>query len=191
MKALIDRINQSDLKSQMAALSFFVFGIVSMYVFIQKSDYYFLLLVVENVITAFCFFYRSEASRKANLQDTIAAYICMVIPLFYFKTGPALSPGLQFMSELFLILGVTVVTLATLDLGKSNGVQPAKREVITSGLYRHVNHPMYIGHSISQFSFLLKNPTNIYIYPVSIFLFIYRARIENRLLRGSVPAETA
>ncbi|MFL5786267.1 MAG: methyltransferase family protein [Bacteriovoracaceae bacterium] len=173
------------MKSRTAGLAFFIFALVSIYVFMKKKEFYYLLIFFENLVAGFCFFYRTEATSKAGLLATLASYVCMLIPMCYFKSVTSLGPQQEFMSGVLLIVGVTIVTLVTLDLGKSNGIRPAKREVVKCGLYRFFNHPMYFGHSISQLSFIIKNPLNIYIYPFSILLFVYRARIENRLLRSA------
>lgn len=63
------------------------------------------------------------------------------------------------------------------------GVSPAKRgDKCTKGLYRIINHPMYVGYVIAQFGWVLLNPWNFTIFLLSIILFSFRTKYENMIL---------
>jgi protein-S-isoprenylcysteine O-methyltransferase Ste14 len=71
-------------------------------------------------------------------------------------------------TNLLVIIGFLLATLATIELGDSMGVSPAYRgKVCRTGIYRWVKHPMYLGYAIADFSWVLVSPLNSIIYVVS------------------------
>ena len=86
-------------------------------------------------------------------------------------------------SEIFVAVGFLIVTLATIELGQRLGVSPAKRgEVCSSGVYRYLNHPMYVGYALAELGVVLLNPQNAGFFAISISLYILRARAESCIL---------
>jgi len=57
------------------------------------------------------------------------------------------------------ILGLAVVIAGKLTLGRSFGLMPANRGIVSSGVYRLVRHPIYLGYLITHVAFLFANPT--------------------------------
>ena len=45
------------------------------------------------------------------------------------------------------------------SLGRSFGLMPANRGVVSSGLYRIVRHPIYLGYLITHVGFVLATPS--------------------------------
>jgi len=54
-------------------------------------------------------------------------------------------------------LGMTLQVWAKVTLGRSFGLLPAHRGVVTSGPYAWVRHPIYLGYLVSHIGFLLAN----------------------------------
>ena len=52
-----------------------------------------------------------------------------------------------------------VVIAGKLSLGRSFGLMPANRGVVSTGLYRLVRHPIYMGYLITHVGFVAANPT--------------------------------
>lgn len=181
---LISLSERYKVKGRIASIIFLLLGVISVYQYFKVEEYYYLLFGLRDLMTSIFFLLRNKAIKKSNISDALLAYASTALPLFYFKSSYELEPQILFICEVLLIVGITIVTLATLDLGKSNGIQPAKRVLIDSGFYRIVNHPMYMGYCIAQISFIIKNHHNIWIYIISIGLFTYRAKKENLILRG-------
>jgi protein-S-isoprenylcysteine O-methyltransferase Ste14 len=83
-------------------------------------------------------------------------------------------------------LGMIVVVLGKLSLGRSFGLIPANRGVVVAGPYALVRHPIYTGYLIVHAAFLLAHPTawNIAVIAIADSALVVRALIEERVLRG-------
>ena len=117
-----------------------------------------------------------------------------LLPLTYSVSAAEHPTDLMiFGAHLLAALGYGLSTLAMVDLGTSFGITPASRGGrCRTGVYRFLNHPMYIGYAIAEFSWLLLDITNLPIFIVSLFLQGYRAKLENRVLtRITVPSPAA
>ncbi len=73
---------------------------------------------------------------------------------------------------------------AKLSLGRSFGLLPANRGVVSTGAYRFVRHPIYAGYLLSEIGFLLANfsTRNLITIGVWMVLQIGRILLEERLL---------
>jgi protein-S-isoprenylcysteine O-methyltransferase Ste14 len=71
-----------------------------------------------------------------------------------------------------------------LSLGRSFGLAPANRGVVSSGVYRFVRHPIYLGYLITHVGFVLANPTpaNICVLAAADLALMLRARCEEQTL---------
>ena len=81
-------------------------------------------------------------------------------------------------------IGLIVVVLGKLSLGRSFGLAPANRGVVSTGVYRFVRHPIYLGYLITHVGFLLANPAiwNIVVLAAADLALMLRARCEERTL---------
>ena len=80
--------------------------------------------------------------------------------------------------------GLVIVIAGKLSLGRSFGTLPANRGIVSSGAYRMVRHPIYLGYLFVHLSFLIANatPWNVFVLVFSdCFLFV-RTIIEERTL---------
>ncbi|MEO8520881.1 MAG: methyltransferase, partial [Acidobacteriota bacterium] len=57
------------------------------------------------------------------------------------------------------VCGLLVVIAGKLSLGRSFGLMPANRGVVSSGMYRFVRHPIYSGYLLTHAAFCAANPT--------------------------------
>lgn len=85
------------------------------------------------------------------------------------------------------ILGVVVLILAMLQLSKNLSPFPSPKtnsELVQSGLYKYVRHPIYTGILISSFSFALATASGfrILISILLYILFIAKSEYEEKLL---------
>ena len=86
-------------------------------------------------------------------------------------------------------LGIVISILATLDLKHSYGIFVQVRKIVTTGFYRDVRHPIYLGYIIYSCGLCLLNPkvySVLFIF-VSIFITVFRAIIEERKLAFFSP----
>jgi protein-S-isoprenylcysteine O-methyltransferase Ste14 len=83
-------------------------------------------------------------------------------------------------------IGLIVVIVGKLTLGRSFGVAPANRGVVVRGPYGLVRHPIYAGYLITHTGFLLANPTprNIAVIVVADAALVVRALVEERVLKA-------
>lgn len=82
-------------------------------------------------------------------------------------------------------MGVLLVIVGKLSLGRSFGIAPANRGVVVRWPYTLVRHPIYTGYVISHLAFLAANLTlpNATLVLVSDVALVLRALREERLLR--------
>jgi protein-S-isoprenylcysteine O-methyltransferase Ste14 len=160
------------------------FGVFAFYRWHQTQLLFFLLLVLRDFAAGYFFFRRSPALVKSSLHITLLAYISAAMPLFYFSSMEA-SRTVLFVSDILAIIGFLFVSLATIELGASIGISPAKRKFVSTGIYRWIKHPMYAGYVISEIGMMLVNPLNLILFFISSSLYFLRARAELKILSTS------
>jgi protein-S-isoprenylcysteine O-methyltransferase Ste14 len=81
-------------------------------------------------------------------------------------------------------VGLALVLMGKLTLGRSFGIAPANRGVVIGGPYNLVRHPIYTGYLITHVAFLVAHPTpwNALVIAVADGALIARALIEERVL---------
>jgi protein-S-isoprenylcysteine O-methyltransferase Ste14 len=83
-------------------------------------------------------------------------------------------------------VGLLIVIAGKVSLGRSFGVMPAHRGLVSSGPYRYVRHPIYLGYLVTHVAFLAAHPTawNAVMLAVSDAALVVRAKYEERTLAG-------
>ncbi len=99
----------------------------------------------------------------------------------------AFSSFIKTLAYIVAILGVVVLILAMLQLNKNLSPFPSPKtnsELVQSGLYKYVRHPIYTGILISSFSFAMATESGfrILISILLYILFIVKSEYEERLL---------
>jgi protein-S-isoprenylcysteine O-methyltransferase Ste14 len=72
------------------------------------------------------------------------------------------------------MVGLAWQVLSKATLGRAFGLLPASRGLVTSGPYRVVRHPIYLGYLIAHVGFLL---TNFSWWNVLILASLYAAQV--------------
>lgn len=117
-------------------------------------------------------------SRRAQRRDwrplsVIASFISMSYLL-----ALSLSPGKHLFSEQvgvsLQVAGLAMQLYAKLSLGRSFGVLPATRLLVTRGAYRWVRHPIYFGYLIAHTGFLV---SNFSLQNLAVFVVLYLAQL--------------
>lgn len=87
--------------------------------------------------------------------------------------------------------GLIVVVFGKLSLGRSFGLAPANRGVVSTGVYRLVRHPIYLGYVITHVGFFLANPAgwNLAVLAMADVALMLRAKREELTLAAD-PAYT-
>jgi protein-S-isoprenylcysteine O-methyltransferase Ste14 len=85
-------------------------------------------------------------------------------------------------------LGLGLVVIGKIALGRSFGLVPANRGVVIRGPYSLVRHPIYTGYLITHIAFLMAQPTpwNACVLLLSDTALVLRALMEERVLSADV-----
>jgi protein-S-isoprenylcysteine O-methyltransferase Ste14 len=81
-------------------------------------------------------------------------------------------------------VGLAIVIAGKITLGRSFALLPANRGIVSSGLYRFVRHPIYLGYLVSHVAFLLASPSlwNISAVVIADAALLARAVCEEQTL---------
>jgi protein-S-isoprenylcysteine O-methyltransferase Ste14 len=141
-----------------------------------------LFLVSESLVVVL-----TVARRHARIVDRSA--LSAVLTTVSLMGPPLLRPGgiglvPDALTAIFSAIGVCIVILGKLTLGRSFGLVPANRGIVTGGPYNIVRHPIYTGYLVTHVGFLLAYPTawNITLCVVADAALIIRALLEERVL---------
>ena len=141
-----------------------------------------LLLASEALVVLLTVIRRSavavDRTWKARVLTTVATF------------GPPLArPGaLPIAAETLTValagIGLMIVVLGKLSLGRSFGLAPANRGIVSTGMYRWLRHPIYLGYLITHVGFVLANPTawNMALFVTADIALLFRAVCEEQTL---------
>jgi len=172
---------KKDYGKYFGSVMMFGFGLLALYRWNQTQLIFFLLLVLRDFVVAYFFLKREYAEIKSSKLISAIAYLSSAMPLFYFS--PEFSAkGILLASNILAIIGFFFVALATIELGTSIGISPAKRSYVKTGIYKWISHPMYFGYVISEIGMIIVNPLNTFIFFISLILYFIRIKNENKII---------
>lgn len=137
------------------------------------------------------------AKRSVNANRLLAprlVFASIAILLLRVFTAPALhvaAPVLGALGAALLLAGLGLAVWARIYLGRNWGMpmtQRAEPELVTSGPYAHVRHPIYSGILLAMIGTALA--TNLFWLVGVVVLgayFIYSATVEERNLTSTFP----
>jgi protein-S-isoprenylcysteine O-methyltransferase Ste14 len=126
--------------------------------------------------------------RRARLVDrSFAAALTTTLsvalpPMQRAATGTAILPDEA--TVIVSAVGLALVIVGKMTLGRSFGVVPANRGVVVRGPYGFVRHPIYTGYLIIHLAFLAANPSpwNVAMIVIADVALVFRALMEERVL---------
>lgn len=142
-----------------------------------------LLLASETLVVVLTVFRRPTAALDRSLKARLLTVVStMGPPLVRPAAVAALMPELATVT--LSAAGLLVVIGGKLSLGRSFGLMPANRGVVSTGLYRLVRHPIYLGYLVTHVAFLAANPTlsNVLMLVPADIALMMRAVCEERTL---------
>ena len=133
---------------------------------------------------------RPPAAQDHSLPASAAVLVAYAYPyaqMVYlaWMPGEPAWPGVAFV----VVTIAAFLSLASLlGLGRSFGVRPALRSLVTGGPYRLVRHPMYLAYVLSDIGYNLQewNLGTVLIMLVGWASLLYRIRAEERVLSRDV-----
>jgi protein-S-isoprenylcysteine O-methyltransferase Ste14 len=141
-----------------------------------------LLLASEAMVVALTLLRRSAASVDRSWRARLlTAFSTFAPPL----VRPAAVAGMpEGFTVVVTAIGLIIVLLGKISLGRSFGLTPANRGVVSSGVYRFVRHPIYLGYLLTHVGFVLANlsPWNLALLVVADSSLMLRARCEEQTL---------
>jgi protein-S-isoprenylcysteine O-methyltransferase Ste14 len=141
-----------------------------------------LLLASEALVVALTLVRRSAAAvDRTWTARLLTAFSTFAPPL----VRPVALPGTpEHLTIVVTAVGLIIVVLGKLSLGRSFGLAPANRGIVCTGLYRFVRHPIYLGYLITHIGFVIANPAdwNLVLLGVADVALMVRACREERTL---------
>jgi protein-S-isoprenylcysteine O-methyltransferase Ste14 len=93
----------------------------------------------------------------------------------------------NWITDAIAIPGLLIVIWARLSLGRNIGFVPAQRELVNSGAYAYMRHPVYTGGLLTSLAFMLRaySPQNVFLLGLGVFWFIpVKSMVEENFLRA-------
>jgi protein-S-isoprenylcysteine O-methyltransferase Ste14 len=84
------------------------------------------------------------------------------------------------------ILSAAIFIYARLSLGRSIGMVPANRGIVSRGAYQYVRHPIYSGLFVAMLALVLRSyaPMTLLAVSIMVTLFMIKSIVEERFLRA-------
>jgi protein-S-isoprenylcysteine O-methyltransferase len=123
----------------------------------------------------------------------IAAFVLPYLPIFGFVNFAPVTPVLSSIGVILCAAGMAFLVWARQHLGKNwSQTVSAKigHELVTSGPYRYVRHPMYAGGLIAAIgSAIVCGGAFIFLLVILGSLFLWRVGAEDKLMAEQFPNE--
>jgi len=151
--------------------------------FLETGNLTGLLLLVSELLVVLLTVVRRRASAiDRSLGARIIAAVSIAGIPFIRPTGSGLVPDAT--TAAVSALGLLVVIVGKVTLGRSFGLMPANRGVVCSGIYGWLRHPIYAGYLVTHAAFLVAHPSawNIALIVVSDAALLIRSLYEERTL---------
>lgn len=116
---------------------------------------------------------RPPALVSRSIPVWIAAYLG-TFGASLLRPGGADSGGLDTLGLVLQGAGVAVGILSLAALGRSLGLVPAHRGLVTSGAYRFVRHPLYASYVLAEIGYLVQSPR---LWNVAVLLVVWTCQV--------------
>jgi protein-S-isoprenylcysteine O-methyltransferase Ste14 len=104
--------------------------------------------------------------------------------LTFLQQGRPLVAG--WITNSLAAIGLAIVVWARMSLGRNIGFVPAQRELVDTGAYRYMRHPVYTSILFSHTAFVLHafSPLNTLLVGLGVFWFVpVKSLVEEKFLR--------
>ena len=137
---------------------------------------------------------QGHLSQSFGLMFTIiAAFLLPYLPIFHFLNFPPVSPILSSIGVILCAAGMVVLIWGRQYLGRNWSQTVAVKkghELVTSGPYRYVRHPMYAGGLLACVgSAIVAGGAWIFLLVILGSLFLWRVGAEDKLMAQQFPKD--
>ncbi len=142
-----------------------------------------LLVASEALVVVLTMVRRRAGSVDRTLKARLlTAFSTFGPPLVRPMSAGAIAP--ESITVAVVAIGLIIVVLGKLSLGRSFGLSPANRGVVSTGMYRFMRHPIYLGYLITHVGFVAANPGewNLIVLAAADLALMFRAVREERTL---------
>ncbi|MCU1383282.1 MAG: isoprenylcysteine carboxyl methyltransferase [Acidobacteria bacterium] len=132
------------------------------------------------------------ARRRARVVDrSVVAAVMTTVSLIgppLVRATDAAPLAADAATAILSAIGLGLVVVGKIALGRSFGLVPANRGVVVRGPYTMVRHPIYTGYLITHIAFLMAQPTpwNAGVFLLADTALVLRALMEERILSADV-----
>ena len=142
-----------------------------------------LLLVSEMLVVVLTVMRRSAATVDRSMRARILTAVSMLGPSLL-KPASVVALVPQVATVALSAVGLGVVIAGKVTLGRSFGLMPANRGIVSSGVYRFVRHPIYLGYLVTHAAYLAAMPSawNVVALVVADIALLARAVREEQTL---------
>ncbi len=141
------------------------------------------LLTINTLFLSLYLWRRPAKSETNSIIDWLLGTLGTALPLLLRATphGDTVAIGAAMQ-----LVGMTLVGLSIMSIGRSFAVIAADRGIQYGGLYMLIRHPMYISELIFFFGFIVANPNsrNLAIFLCECFIQFARANREEQILKS-------
>jgi protein-S-isoprenylcysteine O-methyltransferase Ste14 len=121
-----------------------------------------------------------------KLAALCGTYLVVALLLFVPHTAP---DWLMTVSTAMVLLGSSFAAYAVFHLGRSVSLMAEARNLVTTGPYRAVRHPLYLGEEIAIAGCILQSlsPLSVFVFAVQLGFQFYRMSREEEILAQAFP----
>jgi protein-S-isoprenylcysteine O-methyltransferase Ste14 len=147
-----------------------------------------LLLVGESLVVILTIARRRAVAVDRSALAAILTTLSLAGPALLRATDTEVPLASDQITALVSGIGLLLVVVGKMTLGRSFGVVPANRGVVVRGPYTYVRHPIYTGYLITHAAFLVAHPAprNLAVLVCADVALVLRALMEERVLSTDV-----
>ena len=126
-------------------------------------------------------------SATVNMRTIAASGAMLILPCFMRPINPS-TGALATAGLLFELCGVVLTQVARVYLGRSFGILPANRGIVSKGPFRWVRRPIYFGWFILSIGYAMSyaNPRNIILIIATLPFMVWRIDQEETHLSADI-----
>jgi protein-S-isoprenylcysteine O-methyltransferase Ste14 len=150
---------------------------------LQRPEPLGLGLMLFYTLVAVFFVLRQPNQTRCARWETVLAVAGVFLPIALLRPTES---GMRLLGGIIQGLSLLGILIALIRLGRSFGIAPADRGLVTRGLYRWIRHPLYAMETLFYAGFLMANPSwrNLVGLLLSLVVHVVRIQREERILSG-------